>query len=199
MDLRFSVVVNLASGEENEDQNFKASIPLDLKPRGRISTDFKWDKSIDNSCLSTEGEKTGEAEAKISFKLVGDAKAKGDVYWVTVEAGASMGIEAEKEEDVGGVGLTATLTTTTAEDKSALAGQLVFSGMNITYSCFVKVSVNVAKSADDGGFGAPIFKKVKELAKKAEKTVKKEGDLPVFDKIKWPADPKPTPIDQGHI
>jgi len=113
-----------------------------------------------------------------------------------------MGIEAAKEEgeeDVGGVGLTATLTTTTAEDKPALAGQLVFSGMNITYSCFVKASVNVAKSADDGGFGAPIFKKVKELAKKAEKTVKKEGDLPVFDKIKWPADPKPTPIDQGHI
>jgi hypothetical protein len=187
---------DLAAGEDNDDKKFKASIYLNLKPTGKISSDFKWVKGIDDSWLSTEGEKSGEAKAEIAFELEGGAKAEGDIYWVKVEAGAEIGV---KGAEGGGVGITATLTATTAEDKPALAGQLQFSGMKITYSCFVKVSVEIAKSEDDGSFGGTVKKKIIEVVKKAEKTVEKKGDLPVFDVIKWPADPKPFSINQGHI
>ena len=94
----------------------------------------------------------------------------------------------------GGVGISATLTSTTAEDKPALAGQLQFSGMKITYSCYVKVSVKKATSDDaDGGFGGT------NKDDENEEEVKKEGELPIFDVIKWPSDPKPTPLNKGHI
>jgi hypothetical protein len=183
---------DLAAGEDNDDQKFKASIYLNLKPTGKISSDFKWVKGIDDSWLSTEGEKSGEAKAEIAFELEGGAKAEGDIYWVKVEAGAEIGVQGA---DGGGVGITATLTATTAEDKPALAGQLQFSGMKITYSCFVKVSVEMADSSTDSGFGGDKDKKVKDLTKE----VKKEGELPVFKVIKWPEDPKPTAINKGHI
>jgi len=189
----------LAAGEENKDQKFKASISLDLKPEGKISTDFKWDKSIDNSWLSTEGEKAGEAKAEISFKLEGSAKAEGDLYWVKVEAGVDVGMEAA--EGGGGVGITATLASTTAEDKPALAGQLHFSGMKITYSCFVKASVkkakSVAKSVAKSFFDLEQSEDEEEESEESE--FRKEGDLPIFDEITWPSDPAPTPVNQGHI
>jgi len=184
----------LAAGEENDDQKVKASISLDLKPTGKISADFKWEKSIDNSWLSKEGEKSGEAKAEIAFELVGEAKAEGDFYWVKIEAGVTIGVKAMKGN--GGVGITATLTSTTAVDKPALAGQLHFSGMKATYSCFVKSSVKKAKSGDtDGGFGGVIKKKLKVLNQEVEK----EDELPIFDDFKWPSDPTPTVITQGHI
>ncbi|MBL4797036.1 MAG: hypothetical protein JKY50_06460 [Oleispira sp.] len=184
----------LAAGEGNDDQKIKASISLDLKPTGKISSDFKWEKSIDNSWLSKEGEKSGEAKAEIAFELVGEAKAEGDFYWVKIEAGVTIGVKAMNGD--GGVGITATLTSTTAGDKPALAGQLHFSGMKATYSCFVKSSVKKAESGDsDGGFGGVIKKKLKVL----NQEVKKEDELPIFDEFKWPSDPTPTAITQGHI
>jgi hypothetical protein len=70
---------DLAAGEDNDDKKFKASIYLNLKPTGKISSDFKWVKGIDDSLLSTEGEKSGEAKAEIAFELEGGAKAEGDI------------------------------------------------------------------------------------------------------------------------
>jgi hypothetical protein len=183
---------DLAAGEGNDDQKFKASIYLNLKPTGKISSDFKWAKGIDDSWLSIEGEKSGEAKAEIAFELEGGAKAEGDIYWVKVEAGADIGVTGS---DGGGVGITATLTAAIAEDKPALAGQLQFSGMKITYSCFVKVSVKKADTDAESGFGGAIKEKVNDLTKE----VKKEGELPVFEVVTWPAEAKPTPINQGHI
>ena len=182
----------LAAGEGNDDQKFKASIYLKLKPTGSISSKFNWDKGIDDSWLSKEGDKSGEAKAEIAFELEGGAKAEGDIYWVKVEAGAEIGV---KGAEGGGVGITATLTATTAEDKPALAGQLQFSGMKITYSCYVKASVKTADSDAESDFGGVIKEKVNALTKE----VKKEGELPVFDVITWPEDPTPTPVNKGHI
>lgn len=64
LDLRFGVVINLVSGEENEDQNFKAFIYLNLKPTGSTSSNLKW---IKGNSKKFGGKSTSTDNKEVSF------------------------------------------------------------------------------------------------------------------------------------
>jgi hypothetical protein len=158
--------------------------------KGSVSANLKWSKGVDDTWLSTAGEKSAQAALGVTIGLTAEISVKTKIFYVSVTAGAKFGIQGSRS-NAEGIGIITTLTATTAENKPAIEGSIVFTGATIYYSYYAEVGVKEAKSEGNGK--SPGRKNSEEGGKpKADSKEKiiasKESKIEIFKYREWPND-----------
>jgi len=133
---------------------------------------------------SLGGDKTAKASLGVTIGLAAEASVTSSIFFVEVRAGVSMELQGARNKGEG-IGIINTIYATTAADKPAVGGSIVFTGATLYYSYYAEVGGKSAKSTEadntsargsDVGDSGVIEHKVK---------IGKESSIRIFKDEEW--------------
>ena len=188
-----------AEGKEKE-KVFAHELYVKFTADGEITAKCKWEKKVDDSWLSLEGDKTASASAKITFKLAAVAKAKAEAFCVKISIGAELHLAGAKSS-AEGIGIETTLFATTAENKPALGGNIRFTGMAIYFTSWAEAGLKTVESdnAAKKKFKRKNGKPVKKTEVNLNEKKKYDHKQVIFKESTWPDTKKIQPLSEAKL
>jgi len=198
-----------AKGIDREDVKAKMLVGIILSINGDIGGELKWSKSASDKVFSTSGDKSssvaGQIGINLNAKVEVETEVKTIIFYVKITVGAALQLKGASKtkgadgklsdnSDNGFVGIKASLTATTEEDKPAIGGSVKFTGAAIYYTYYAEVGGKGMENKDidsqeNHGFinkGSKRNNTVKENSNSKLKEENMKQLVEIFSAREWP-------------
>ena len=137
-----------AQGIGTKNINAKAVIAIELVIVGEVKASLKWSKSAQDKWLTTEGDKSGAAEAGVTVGLEAKIRVETKIFYVVITMGAELHVKGAASTTEG-IGIFASLYATTEKNKPAFGGSVKFTGAAIYYTYYAEVGSEEVDSDEE--------------------------------------------------